>query len=111
MAGNSASPEYDLSKVKDLVRRARYSVSRKAQKTARDAFSMTWGDIGEAILQLTRTGFYKSMPSVAYEGEVMDVYRLRCDDGTTLRIYIKFHINGDNFIRITSFKPHNSKLH
>lgn len=76
-------------------------VITNAVAEAADRLAMSKADIRGALAGLRPAHFYKSEPSVAVPGQMMDVYHLPHDGRT---IYVKFHCDSNDVYVLTSFK-------
>lgn len=95
-------PHYDLALIKDLLKEERYQPTITATKTA-DSMGFSETQMVDALLDLERTDFFKSMTSYANHRIWQDVYKKRFDE---INLYIKFKVTtaDENLVVILSFK-------
>jgi len=68
------TPHYKLEKIKDLINKNNYCITRIAVENARNDFNIKSTDIPAFIMQLDNAKFYKSMTSEHSHKIWQDVY-------------------------------------
>lgn len=92
---------YPLSEVRRKIVQGDYFIQSNALDYASNDFGWTGDDIVEAYKKFQPKNFYKSMPSLAKPGHVLDVYRARINGEY---VYTHFYIDSDCRLIINSFK-------
>jgi len=95
------TPHYKLEKIKDLINKNNYCITRIAVENARNDFNIKSTDIPAFIMQLDNAKFYKSMTSEHSHKIWQDVYHLDIKNNTA---YIKLQVNENNTSVIIQFK-------
>lgn len=96
------TPHYNLERIKDLINKNHYLVTKTATENAVNDFNIKPTDIPKFIMQITNQDFYKSMTSEQDNKIWQDVYHFKVQqDGTA---YIKLQIIENDTSVIIQFK-------
>ncbi len=97
-------PHYNLEELKELVRKERWIVTRKAEMGAVE-LGFSHCEIREIILNLRREDFYKSMTSYRNHKLWQDVYKPRVlSNEEYIELYLKLQKSSDEKCVVISFK-------
>jgi Motility quorum-sensing regulator, toxin of MqsA len=97
-------PVFSLELVQTLVGHGDYRITESALDGAAELY-LDEDDIVACVQELSRSSFYKTMPSTRVPGTDQDVYRTRY---AGFAIYLKIRVIGGKKVVIISFKQDTS---